>query len=148
MSIGRVLESQPGAGDGLSLQQLGTFAALVTCLKKHISWHQVHTASSAPLNLPLHITLFCAEALGVQSAIISNVWDTLRDALWTPPPANFSDETSVLVRDGNLLNIFLTHGVKHELGMLYVIHKLPCIADHSIFVFRPLQHPSAHAHLS
>lgn len=121
MSIVRALESQPGAGNGLSITQLATFTSLVICLKECISWHQALSTPCAPVNLPQDIIGFCADALDVQSSIITNAWKALRDILWTPPYVDLLDETSTLVRDSALLGLFLTHGPKYKLGIYYFL---------------------------
>lgn len=107
MAFAQALESQPGAGDGLSIPQLATFASLVSCLREKISWHQSLSSSCAPLILPDDITTFCAEALGIDANIVTNAWGLLRDILWTPPHDDLLDETSILVRNGGLLRLFL-----------------------------------------
>lgn len=114
------MHSRQFLGAQMSLRQLTLLSSLITCLREHISWHQDYTAmDGAPWALPVPVIDFCADALVVSPATIENVWGELRDSLWTPDGSDTKDETSALVRDGHLLNIFLAHGTKYRLGALY-----------------------------
>lgn len=104
--------------DQLSIPQLVKFSSIITCLKEHISWHQIHTATAAPITLPPSVVVFSAEVLDVRQETVENVWSTLRNSLWGSVEADSFSDPLRLVRDEGLLELFLTHGMKHELGIL------------------------------
>lgn len=105
--------------DQLSIQQLSLFASIINCLRERISWHQDHTLVpiGTPLSLPAAIVEFCADALEVQPDTVQSAWKVLGDQLWLPQGYEIPDETSGLIRDAHLLGIFLTHGMRHKLGL-------------------------------
>lgn len=104
----------------LSVRQLSLFSSIITCLREHISWHQDHMAvENAPWVLPLPVANFCADVLAVRSDTIKDAWEALRDTLWRSEGSDSLEETSPLVRDGHLLNVFLTHGIKYKIGALH-----------------------------
>lgn len=106
----------------LSVQQLTLLSSIITCLKQHLKWHQDYMAvdiDNTPWALPVPVAKFCADALAVPLDIIEYEWETLRDTLWKSEGNEASDETSPLIRDGHLLNTFLTHGINYKLGALY-----------------------------
>ncbi|KAF7968972.1 hypothetical protein HWV62_28773 [Athelia sp. TMB] len=106
----------------LSIQQLGLLSSIITCLKDHISSHQEHTAvANAPWALPAPVLNFCADALDESPMTIENTWEALRDTLWTSEEDEFQDRTSPFVRDGHLLDYFLAHGIKYELGLYSIL---------------------------
>lgn len=105
----------------LSIHQLSLFASIVKCLREYIGWHEDHGAAvigiPRPVALPVAVIKFCADALEVQSNIVVSTWEALGDTLWTPHGDELPDETSSLIRDAHLLGTFLTHSVKHKLGL-------------------------------
>lgn len=126
----------------LSIQQLTLLSSIITCLREHISWHQDYTAlGNTPLALPVPIINICANALAVPSNTIEYVWETLRDDLWKLEESDALDETSPLVWDGQLLNIFLTHGMKYKLGVLRNSYTTLHTTDVVQPILRSLQHP-------
>ncbi|KZP31410.1 hypothetical protein FIBSPDRAFT_724394 [Athelia psychrophila] len=111
------LASTKSQSDQLPIPLLVKFFSIIACLKEHISWHQTHTATTAPIRLPHSIVVFSAEALDVRQDVVENTWSTLRDGLWGSVEAGSSRDTSGLIRDQGLLELFLTHGMKNKLGL-------------------------------
>ena len=53
------------------LQQLTTFAAIIDILKEQITWHSSSSFTGPPLTLPDDVTGFCADALMVNTVMIT-----------------------------------------------------------------------------
>ncbi|KAF7976972.1 hypothetical protein HWV62_5047 [Athelia sp. TMB] len=116
--------------DQLSVQQLNLFTSIIKCLREHISWHQDHTrATLTPLTLPASVLNFCADALEVPSDTLESAWEGLGDALWAPCGDELPSETSKLTRDAHMLDVFLTHGTRHKLGLHTIIPPIRACLD-------------------
>lgn len=75
-----------------------------------------YSGCPCPYKLPAAVVGFCANALEAQPDSIESAWVALQDTLWAPYGSELPDETR-LIRDAHMLDTFLTHGMKHWLGL-------------------------------
>lgn len=117
------LQSYPDVLQTLSLSSLLLFFSLVEHLREPLSWHRAPDATGPPLHLPGHIADFLLSALSedhpVTPLVIDQCWTALRGLAWDCKSRSRADERPVdrQLRAGELLPIFLKHGVSRQLGM-------------------------------
>jgi hypothetical protein len=115
------------------LQQLTTFAAIIDILKEQITWHLSSSFTGPPLILPDDVTGFCADALMVNTVTITQNWTALRDILWVSSQDGASGgdmEMGTPLRNGERLELFLKHGLKHSIGA-FCYSSAPCCINSS-----------------
>ncbi|EIN03778.1 hypothetical protein PUNSTDRAFT_77731, partial [Punctularia strigosozonata HHB-11173 SS5] len=99
----------------LSLSSLVLFIRLTTHLKSRLLWSCSASWSGAPLHLPPEIVQFLCRALHASEALVVRCWSVLRDQIWESADACGSHSDELLPIAGDLLDIFLRHGV--DLGI-------------------------------
>ena len=119
-SLSRLLVDHPNITRSLSVTSFLQFLHLIDHFKKHLSWHLSPDAKGPPLVLPKKVRGFCAAALGVEDqGLISECWTAFRSAAW-------GTNTTKDGRDaGDLVDLFLKHGVEYEIGMLFPLRVVP-----------------------
>ncbi|KAI0054519.1 hypothetical protein BV25DRAFT_1922614 [Artomyces pyxidatus] len=113
-----ILGEQPILQQSLSFPDLLLFLRLVDHLRETLAWYQAPNALGPPRSLPPHVSSFCAAALGIDTAthpfLITQCWEAFRDVVWAPSFRRSSRYDPL--HDGGLLDVFLIHGLQHELG--------------------------------
>ena len=126
-----ILANHPKLTDGLTLSSFFQFFRLIGHLKENLSWHRSPDIRGPPLVLPKKIRSFCAAALGIEDQrLILECWETLRDMAWG------TTETDESRRAGDLVDLFLKHGVEFGIGTflrLQVIHFLFSVGFHDLY---------------
>lgn len=126
-----ILANHPNLANGLTLSSFFQFFRLIRHLKENLSWHRSPDIQGPPLILPKKIRSFCATALSIKDQrLILECWETLRDMAWG------MTETDKSQRAGDLVNLFLKHGVEFGISMflhLQVIHFLFSVGFHDLY---------------
>ena len=115
-----ILANHPKLTDGLTLSSFFEFFRIIGHLKENLSWHRSPDIEGPPLLLPKKICGFCAAALGIEDQrLILEFWTTFRDMAWSTIEANNSR------RAGDLVDLFLKHGVEFGIGTFLRLQVIP-----------------------
>ena len=109
------IQSYPFIAANVSLDTLVLFFRLTVHLKPALRWTQAHTLTEPPNPLPHDISLFLSRALNLEPSIVANCWSALRGFVWS------SSQSDPDILSGDLLQIFLDHGVPLGIGERIII---------------------------